>query len=156
MRRRGGEEGVGRAGHCPRIGEALATRDGIRAAAVDDEGARAAGGLVEDGFGDGDGGRLECVAGEARRGGRRAGGGREEDGEVEDGGVFFDAAVYAAEEVAAGEEVVGDRFVEVRFGWCAFGCEGRRCGGESLPGWGLRHDTSTAIQSSEVVESYSL
>ena len=146
MRRRGGEEGVGRAGHCPRIGEALQTRDGIRAAAVDDEGARATGGVVEDGFGDGDGGRLECVAGEARCGRGWTGGGREEDGEVEDGGVLFDAAVGAAEEVAAGEELVGDRFVEVRFGWGAFGGEGRRCGGETFPRRGLSHRDTPGAQ----------
>lgn len=102
----------------------MPTRDGICAAAVDDEGARAAGGLFEYGFGDGDGGRLECVAGEARRG--RRGTGREEDGEIEDGRVLFHAAVYAAEEVAAREEVVGYRFVEVRFGWGGFGGESRR------------------------------
>ena len=117
------EEGVGRAGHRPCIGETLPARDGVRAAAVDDEGACASRGLLEDIFGHGDGRRLERVAGEARRCRRWTGRGREEDGEVGDRGVLFHAAVHAAEDVTAGEEVVGYRFVEVRFGWCGFGGE---------------------------------
>ena len=104
----------------------MAACDGVRAAAVDDEGAGAAKGLSEDVFADGHGRGLECVAGEGRRGGRRTGRRREEDGEVEEGGILFDAAVYAAEEVAAREEVVWYRLVQVRFGRGVFGREGRR------------------------------
>ena len=112
-----GEEGVDRAGHCPLIGEALTTCDGICAATVDKEGTRVAANSFEYGFGDGNGGRLECVAGEARCSQHRM-----RCREVgEDGSILFDAAVYAAKEVAAWEEVTGDWFVEVHLGRASFG-----------------------------------
>ena len=104
----------------------MAAGDGVRAAAVDDEGAGAARGLFEDVFGDRHGCGLECVAREGRCGGRRTRGGGEEHGEVQERGILLYAAVDAAEEVAAREEVVWDRLVQVRFGRGGFGCEGRR------------------------------
>ena len=89
----------------------LAAGDSIRAAAVDDEGARPRVCLRTSLQS-----RLECVAREeVERSTARSG----------SDGSFFNAAVYAAEEVAAREEVVWYRFVQVHFGWGGFGCEGR-------------------------------
>ena len=69
---------------------------------------------------------------------------------------MFHATVYAAKEAATMEDVVDYRFMKVQFGRGAFGGESRCCcRGESLPCWGLRHDTShrdtLKLQSAEVV-----
>ena len=107
----GREEGVGGAGHRPCGGETLLARDGICTAAVDDEAACAPRGLLEDVFGDHDGGGLEGVAGETRCGRGWARGRREEDGEVEDGCVLFHTTVHTAQHVATREQVIGDGLV---------------------------------------------
>ena len=118
------EQGVRRPRHGPCIAEALFARDGVRAAAVYDEGTRPACALLEHIGADEHGGGFERIAGKACSArGLGCGYSGEDEAKIKQGLVLFDTAVHACGHETAGNSGWFNWKDVARLGWGAGGDE---------------------------------